>query len=91
MNTIKTPVELAEARQVYVQQNYAEYAKALAPVLERIKAENLTGRCRIRITLGEYGLDRWSWHIGEELRRNGMKVTQKKDGKTNTDYLEVKW
>lgn len=91
MNTIKTPAELAEARVEYIKNNYEEYSKALTPVLERIDAENLTGRCRIKLTLGEYGADKWSWHIGEDLRRNGMKVAQKTDGKTKTNYLEIRW
>lgn len=91
MNTIKTPAELAEARVEYIKNNYEEYSKALTPVLERIDAENLTGRCRIKLTLGEYGTDKWSWHIGEDVKRRGYRVSQKTDGKTKTNYLEIRW
>ena len=91
MNTIKTPAELAEARVEHIKHHSAEFKAALEPVLYQIEMENKSGRCMIKLTLGVFGVDRWSWHIGEVLRKEKYKVTQKTDGKTKTNYLEIRW
>ncbi len=86
---MKSIEELKSDRLSHVEANALEFKVAVERVFDLIKSNNLTGKRRVRLEVGQVAHTKWNYHVAELLK--GMKFGVKRRVDKSGESITITW